>query len=320
MTKEERGALVKSLSTVIKEIDTVIRKWVTDELKALSDLIEERFKSLPVPKDGRDGKDGKDADINHVQILSYLDKKVADSVSNIPVINGKDGRDGATGSAGRDGIDGLSGVNGTDGKDGREGIDGKHGIDGINGKDGAAGLNGIDGRDGREGKDGRDGKDGERGKDALDLEILPAIDMAKAYPRGTFAKWNGGLVRAMKNIEPGDLSGWDVIVEGIAALQVIKTADPRCFTLDCVVTSGKTSTFTFSMPVMIYRGTYSVSEKYMQGCTVTHQGSLWHCNVDNPDGTPGHSESWTLVAKRGQDGKLLVKEVEVPPSKALSLK
>ena len=44
----------------------------------------------------------------------------------------------------------------------------------------------------------RDGAPGADGRDALQLEVLPAVDEQKSYTRGTYAKHVGGLWRAFE--------------------------------------------------------------------------------------------------------------------------
>lgn len=57
-------------------------------------------------------------------------------------------------------------------------------------------------------------------------------------------------------------------------------------------------------PVMIYRGVFKEGETYAKGDTATWGGSLWHCDVDGTVEKPDSAEKhWTLVAKRGRDGK-----------------
>lgn len=57
-------------------------------------------------------------------------------------------------------------------------------------------------------------------------------------------------------------------------------------------------------PVMIYRGVFRDGETYAKGDTATWGGSLWHCDVDGTVEKPDSAEKhWTLVAKRGRDGK-----------------
>jgi hypothetical protein len=52
-----------------------------------------------------------------------------------------------------------------------------------------------------------------------------------------------------------------------------------------------------------YRGTFAVGTAYDVGDTVTHGGSLWHCNQSTKDRPGEGSHAWTLAVKRGRDGK-----------------
>lgn len=64
--------------------------------------------------------------------------------------------------------------------------------------------------------------------------------------------------------------------------------------------------FPFSMPAMIYRGTWKEGDGYQQGDCVTWGGHLWHCDFDTNEKPLEHSNikgAWTLCAKRGRDGK-----------------
>lgn len=58
---------------------------------------------------------------------------------------------------------------------------------------------------------------------------------------------------------------------------------------------------------MTYRGIFASGTAYNLGDTVTHGGSLWHCNGLTKD-RPGDGEAaWTLAVKRGRDGKDVVR-------------
>jgi hypothetical protein len=59
--------------------------------------------------------------------------------------------------------------------------------------------------------------------------------------------------------------------------------------------------FTLKWPTMIYRDVFKEGTEYQQGDVVTWAGSLWHCNKATTE-KPG-TESWTLAAKKGRDGK-----------------
>nr|WP_279078520.1 phage gp6-like head-tail connector protein [Hafnia alvei] len=145
------------------------------------------------------------------------------------------------------------------------------------------------------------GKDGEDGRDALALEILPFIDEAKNYPRGTYATHLGGLWRAFEKTH--GMRGWECVVDGVAGVE-INRAEERGFTLTVKRASGSCETKSFDMPVMIYRGVFRAEKDYHPGDTVTWGGSLWHCDEYTRD-KPGDidAKGWTLAAKRGRDGR-----------------
>ncbi|STH49713.1 portal protein [Escherichia coli] len=137
------------------------------------------------------------------------------------------------------------------------------------------------------------------GRDATALEILPAIDDQKSFPRGTYATHQGGLWRAYEKTH--GMRGWECLVDGVADIDVSMTGE-RSFTVVVRQSSGQRTEKTFSLPVMLYRGVFRAGETYHPGDTVTWGGSLWHCNSMTED-KPGeaHSSAWTLAAKRGRD-------------------
>ena len=137
------------------------------------------------------------------------------------------------------------------------------------------------------------------GRDATALEILPAIDDQKSFPRGTYATHQGGLWRAYEKTH--GMRGWECLVDGVADIDVSMTGE-RLFSVVVRQSSGQRTEKTFSLPVMLYRGVFRAGETYHPGDTVTWGGSLWHCNSMTGD-KPGeaHSSGWTLAAKRGRD-------------------
>jgi len=143
-------------------------------------------------------------------------------------------------------------------------------------------------------------KDGEPGRDAAHIEILPAIEEGKAYPRGSYAKHLGGLWRSFETTS--GMKGWECIVEGIARLEVEQDGE-RGLKAVAILSSGATSEKSLQLPAMIYRGVFS-SGDYTPGDTVTWCGSLWHCETQTSDkpGEPG-SKGWRLAVKKGRDGK-----------------
>ncbi|WP_436873712.1 phage gp6-like head-tail connector protein [Kosakonia sacchari] len=141
----------------------------------------------------------------------------------------------------------------------------------------------------------------EPGRDALALEILPFIDEAKRYPRGSYATHNGGLWRAYEKTH--GMRGWECLVDGVAGVE-IERSEHRSFTLTVNRASGSSETKRFDVPVMLYRGVFKSGDEYLPGDTVTWGGSLWHCDEPTQD-KPGEiaSKGWTLAAKRGRDGR-----------------
>ncbi len=154
------------------------------------------------------------------------------------------------------------------------------------------------------GKDGQDGKDGERGLDALQIEILSKLDAEKRYPRGTYARYKGGIVRAMRDTDPGEpmQSGWEIMVNGLDDVQIHQLQGGE-FAIKTILTSGQSNIIKAHVPSMEYKGVWKESHgEYAKGHTATQNGSLWHCNKPTTD-KPGTSDAWTLCAKRGTDGK-----------------
>jgi hypothetical protein len=57
-------------------------------------------------------------------------------------------------------------------------------------------------------------------------------------------------------------------------------------------------------PTISYERTYSADKLYKPGNLTTHAGSLWHANVATRGVAPGDGNAaWTLIVKRGRDGK-----------------
>jgi hypothetical protein len=138
--------------------------------------------------------------------------------------------------------------------------------------------------------------DGEPGRDAVHIEILPAIDGEKAYPRGTYARHAGGLWRSFETT--AGMKGWECIVEGVAEISV--TLQGRSLFLGVTKSAGTTERHPLTLPVMVYRGVWKEGE-YQTGDTVTWNGSLWHCDVAT-DQKPGDGAAWTMAAKGGAQG------------------
>jgi hypothetical protein len=143
-------------------------------------------------------------------------------------------------------------------------------------------------------------KDGMDGRDAFEIDVLPVIDFARNYPRGTLAQHQGGIWRAYANTH-GE-HGWSCVVDGIAKTFVSMDSE-RSFTVHIERASGAHETASFALPVLIYRGVYQAGETYRCGDVVTWAGSLWHCNATTDTKPDAGGDAWTLAAKRGRDGK-----------------
>lgn len=139
---------------------------------------------------------------------------------------------------------------------------------------------------------------GKDGRDALQLDILPAIDPDKNYPRGIYALHQGGLVRRT-------FDSWEVIVRGIAGVQILQGDDPRDISIECVLTGGEKSCARFYVPVPIFQGVWREGITWKKADTVQRDGSTWYCNVEGTKAAPGapNSNDWTLSNKRGNHGK-----------------
>jgi hypothetical protein len=159
----------------------------------------------------------------------------------------------------------------------------------------------------KDGIDGNHGQDGLNGKDAADIDVLPAIDENKSYPKGTWASYKGGLIKSIRDTHPiGEKSllesGWDIVVQGIQAIEV-HPLDDNEFAIKSVLTGGQDHITKMAIPAMVYKGVWKESNgAYKKGHTVTQSGSLWVC-LKATETKPGSSDDWQLAAKRGTDGK-----------------
>jgi len=88
----------------------------------------------------------------------------------------------------------------------------------------------------------------------------------------------------------------DLIMEAITNVLRDKFAqiDTRFDELGALIANSKS---------MQYRGIFDAGTAYDVGDTVTHGGSLWHCNQLTKDRPGERTASWTLAVKRGRDGK-----------------
>jgi hypothetical protein len=153
----------------------------------------------------------------------------------------------------------------------------------------------------------KDGDDGAPGRDALAIDILPTIDETKSYPRGTFAEYRGGTIRAIRNTDPitGDLAsaGWSIAARGVWEETEELLADGRTTVRKTKYTCGTVFERKTKSAQIIYRDIFRPETEYDKGDIVTFGGSTWHCMVDKPTDKPGISDQWRLIVKKGAPGK-----------------
>lgn len=238
---------------------------------------------------------------------------------------GEKGDPGEKGDKGDPGPPGEAGAPGMRGEQGERGEPGEQGPAGVDGRDGAPGEPGIRGEVGERGEKGEPGesihpdtvalmvrenvdravaalppaKDGAPGRDAAEIDVLSGINPEKSYPRGTWAKHDGGLFMARKQTD--GMAGWDCIVAGLTSVEVEQTAE-REFIVKTSITGGGVRATQFKIPVVIDRGVWRAGQ-YEAGDHVSWDGSGWIAQRQTV-GKPGEAESgWRLSTKRGRDGK-----------------
>jgi hypothetical protein len=289
------------LSEMLERLADNTKDYIARSLRPLEqrqEALEAAIKAIPAGKDGAPGRDGNDGapgergEKGESGAIGERGLKVDVGEKGEPGIHGKDG------ASGRDGIDGKDGAPGLDGKPGERG---EKGIDGINGKDGAGGS------DGKDGATGVRGEKGDPGRDALAIDILPTIDETKSYPRGTFAEYRGGMIRALRNTDPitGDLAsaGWSIAARGVWEETEELLADGRTTVRKTKYTCGSVLERKTKSAQIIYRDIFRPETEYDKGDIVTFGGSTWHCMVDKPTDKPGISDQWRLIVKKGAPGK-----------------
>lgn len=150
-------------------------------------------------------------------------------------------------------------------------------------------------------------KDGDPGRDAVQIMVLPGIDESRSYPAGTYAKHNGGEIRAERRTDPvkdGDIfsAGWTVARDGVSAVVVTQGDDPRAFEIAAMLTSGTKTIAKARIPVPMDCGVYRAGQAYEKGDIVSYGGSSWIAQRDTQS-KPETDDSWRLMVKRGRDGK-----------------
>lgn len=139
----------------------------------------------------------------------------------------------------------------------------------------------------------------ENGKDALDIEIMPSIDEAKSYPRGSYAIHNGGLFKAYQKTQ--GMTGWECVVNGISNVEASFNDKDLAVTIG--LSDGTETKAVKAIPYPEYKGVFVRGGVYKSGDSTTWDGSLWIACVDSPAGEPNKSNDWRLAVKRGKDGR-----------------
>jgi hypothetical protein len=324
-------------SVSVEELQVPIREAVSDIVTRVeADLItrtDAYLAALPKPQDGRDGVDGADGkSITLEDVTPFIHDEIRKSVAELPPPEkGDKGDSGETGPAGKDGesvdpevvqrmVDDAVAAAVASIPRPKDGEKGDRGSDGLDGKDAEpvsleevrSMLSELVQKAIAEIPVPQNGLNGKDGRDALQLEILPAVDHSKSYPRNTYAKHAGGLIRAFRDTEPIDTheiekSGWEVVQNGIAHEIEETSDDGRSIKRTTIYTSGKRYERDHKIAVLVYHGIYKSDREYFRGDVVTWGGEAWHCNADNVKEEPryqhGGTSSWSMMVKRGRDGK-----------------
>ena len=282
----------------------------------LDAVVAKVFPLIRTPQDGRDGIKGVDG------------------------VNGRDGtngRDGERGEKGADGVNGkdANGIKKFDYDEARHTLDivmdggeqftlqlptpprGEKGEPGIAGKDGANGIHGKDGADGVHGKDGAPGLRGEKGDPPSTEEVAAAITKAceatlpELVRKHIDSLMDGIITKASLLVPPGrdglpgrpGTPGEDgrdgAGIKDISIYQLDRRRSEVAFAL----TDGREVKAGLHMEGMVIDAdVHRSGEQYEKGDAVTHSGSYWVAKCDTK-ATPGKSDDWRMVVKRGRDGK-----------------
>lgn len=154
-------------------------------------------------------------------------------------------------------------------KDGEPGPSGERGQDGAPGPAGERGPEGSDGTSGRDGRDGLPGVPGPPGDKGQD-----GTDGANGAP------------------------GRDGTLENIKAMYDGERTLTLCFKDGTPIDGG-----VIRFPIVIHRGVYQDGKTYDQADSVTWAGSSWLCHTPTTTKPGDGSKAWTLIVKRGRDGR-----------------
>lgn len=166
-------------------------------------------------------------------------------------------------------------------------------------------------------KDGEDGKDADMAELKLHLAELvkhvnlpapPSVDEVAAVFERRFSDLTLSWERQARDTFEKAVDRMPVPKDGRDALPLDSfdmelAEDGRTLTLK--MHAGDTvMEKSLRISTVLDRGPYRGEEKYEKGDAVTHGGSLWIAQVDDPEGAPGlGGKGWRLAVKKGRDGK-----------------
>lgn len=287
---------------LVESIYAAVSQWVRRTLEPIDarvTAVEQRQ-----PEKGERGLQGEPGTQGPVGERGLAGDHGAQGEPGMPGEKGPQGEKGDAGENGNDGAPGQKGDPGERGEPGPKGDRGDQGLPGEKGLAGEVGLRGEKGEAGAAGLDGAPGLPGEPGRDAFEIDVLEAIDEERAYPRGTWARHAGGVVRAARATtlgSPSELNGWQCMMRGIASESEEEEDDGRIVTRTTVYTDGTTWERSCKSAKMIYRDIWTEGRAYDRGDVVTRDGQQWHAKRETTSQPP--SADWTLCVRRGRDGK-----------------
>lgn len=148
-------------------------------------------------------------------------------------------------------------------------------------------------------KDGTDGKDGRDG-----LDIVRFIRDDKGHLNG--------ILRDGTTVDLGEYVGKDGApgrdgADGVGFEDMEERVEDEGRTIVRTYKKGdQVKEFRHKTSIIIYRDVFKEGQVYQRGDVATFGGSSWHCNLEDTTakpGTVGSEKAWTLMTKRGRDGK-----------------
>lgn len=148
---------------------------------------------------------------------------------------------------------------------------------------------------------------GQPGRDAIQIDILPTLDPQRSYPRNTYAEYDGGTIRSIRQTTPGETinpSEWSVGLSGLAEYGEEMSEDCRTLTVWNRRTLSEKQFKTYRLSHPECREFWKVGETYYRGQFVVSSNSIWLCKAAETQHKPGTAPSdWQLILKAPRDGK-----------------